>query len=299
MHEQKPEYLSFSDVKRVLDFLRCNKFLIAYFTGGEPTLHPHIVDIVDYADDLGLATSITTNGTVSQSKLEELKDAGLYMLSVSLDHFDPNVCEEIRGLRGIFDMEIAAIKCAKALDLKYYTLTYLNPRLLEDNGELEKMVDFVNNDLEAPFSFCYPTRTYDTTYKLGGSERLGDVGKETMAVKRILRKIEGGATVINPVSYLGDTIRFNEGRQVEYPCKGGEDVCYIDWYGDFYPCFIKKKMFNILRDPPNIRRNVECNECLINCFREPSILPQVLSPRHVLTELANIRKYGFTPSLYL
>lgn len=299
MHEQKPESINLNDAQKVLDFLSDNSFLISYFTGGEPTLHPHIVDIVDYANDLGLVTSITTNGTLCKEKLKELKDAGLYMLSVSLDHYDPHICEEIRGFKGIFEREINIIKYAKELGIKYYPLTYLNPLFLEDNSELEKMIDFVNNDLGAPFSFCYPTRTYNTTYKLGGIEKLGDVQKETKAMKRILQKIRNGSTVMNPISYIEDTIKFNEGEEVKYSCKGGEDVCYIDWYGDFYPCFIKKKLFNILKDQPKIQKNVECNECLINCFREPSILSQICNPRHVLSEVSNIKNYGFTPSLYI
>jgi len=299
MHELEPEFIDLDDAKKILDFMRDNQCLISYFTGGEPTLHPNIVEIIDYADNLGLITSITTNGTLSKNKLRELKDAGLYMLSVSLDHYNPDVCEEIRGFKGIFNREIEIMYYAKELKIKYYPLTYLNPRLLEDNNELEKMIDFVNNKLKAPFGFCYPTQTYNTTYKLGGTERIGDIQKETRAMKRILNKIKENSTVINPVSYIEDTIKFNECEKVQYTCKGGEDVCYIDWYGDFYPCFIKKKLFNILKEQPNIQKNVKCNECLINCFREPSILPQMLDPRNILKEISNILKYGFKPSLYI
>lgn len=299
IHELGPEYISLEDARRILDFLRQNKFLITYYTGGEPTLHPYIVDLVEYANRLGLVTSITTNGTLSIEKLEELKKAGLYMLSVSLDHYDPTICEEIRGFKGIYNRVIEVINHSKEMGLKYYTLTYLNPHFLENNGELEKMIDFVNIDLKSPFSFCYPTRTYNTSYKLGGVEKLCDVQKETRAMRRILTKIKEGALVMNPISYIEDAIRFNEERAVEYTCNGGEDVCYIDWYGDFYPCFIKKKIFNIIKDPPAIQRNIKCNECLINCFREPSILSQIFSSRHMLKECFNVMRYGLNTSLYI
>jgi MoaA/NifB/PqqE/SkfB family radical SAM enzyme len=54
MHRKKPEHISLSDAKKVLKTLEDQKFLIVYLTGGEPTLHPHVVEIVEYADELGL-----------------------------------------------------------------------------------------------------------------------------------------------------------------------------------------------------------------------------------------------------
>jgi len=56
-------------------------------------------------------------------------------------------------------------------------------------------------------------------------------------------------------------------------------VVYVDWLGDVYPCFLKEKLFNALNgDIPKFLKDVRCNDCLINCFREPSILPQIFSP---------------------
>ena len=73
MHKKKPESISLEDAQKVLDFLIQHKFLVVYFTGGEPTLHPNIIDIVEYADKLGLVTTMTTNGTANPDLLLQLK----------------------------------------------------------------------------------------------------------------------------------------------------------------------------------------------------------------------------------
>jgi len=84
-----------------------------------------------------------------------------------------------------------------------------------------------------------------------------------------------------------------------YYCEGKEEVAYVDWKADVYPCFLKPKLFNILiGDKPRFLKKVKCNECLINCFREPSLFPQALkSPKLVVREV--IHSWGNTVKLIL
>ncbi len=65
------------------------------FTGGEPLLRPHLVDIIRAAaalrTDEGLAPelSLTTNGIGLDTRIEALVAAGLNRVNVSLDSLDP------------------------------------------------------------------------------------------------------------------------------------------------------------------------------------------------------------------
>jgi MoaA/NifB/PqqE/SkfB family radical SAM enzyme len=264
MHRKTPEYIPLNDAKKVLKFLANHEFLIAYFTGGEPTLHPNIVEIVDYAGKLGFVTTLTTNGSVSKSMLKRLKNAGLYVLSVSLDHW------------------LETIKYSQSIGLKAYALAFLNPFLVHDG--VDKLVDYTNNTLQVPLGFCYPTKSDVNSYGLGGqlsSEELSH-GMD-LSVKKLLTAKKNGSNIANLWVYMEDVINFREGNQPNFYCKGGEEVIYVDWHGDVYPCFLREKMFNILRDKPRFLKDVKCNDCLINCFREPSILPQLPSSPRLLT----------------
>ena len=285
MHRREPMSISLSDAKKILDFLEKNHFLVVYMTGGEPTLHPNVVEIVKYADDLGLITTMTTNGTVNKSTLMDLKDAGLYLISVSLDHWDPIVCEKIRRHKGIMEKQIETLKYLKEIKLRTYALSFLNSILIEDG--VEKLIDYVNNILGVPFGFCYPTKSDVNTYNLGGIlSQDASSTKLRKCIETIYTLKKNGREIANLFTYIEDIKNFLEKKNPNFYCKGGEDVIYIDWLGDVYPCFLKgQNLFNILNvEDPSFLKNVKCNDCLINCFREPSLLPQIFSPLHLFAK---------------
>ena len=59
--------------------------------GGEPLVHPNIVELVRYCRELGFATSLTTNGFLLTRKLlQELEDAGLQVMQISVDRMTPS-----------------------------------------------------------------------------------------------------------------------------------------------------------------------------------------------------------------
>jgi len=284
MHRREPQQISLEDARRVLDFLAKNGFLIAYFTGGEPTLHPNVVEIVDHANKLGLVATMTTNGSVGKDLLTELKEAGLYLLSVSLDHWDPSVCEKIRNHRDIMAKQVETLKYLNEIGLKTYALSFLNSFLVEDG--VERLVEYANNVVGVPFGFCYPTTSDINTYRLGSSLSDNEInGKLRKSVETILKLKKSGCEIANLATYIEDIINLEDDRTPNFYCKGGEDVVYIDWLGDVYPCFLKAKLFNILEgEKSSFQRNVRCNDCLINCFREPSLLPQILSSPGLLAK---------------
>ena len=272
MHRKTPEAIRLEDAEKVLEFLAENKFLVAYFTGGEPTLHPDVVEIVNHANRLGLVTAMTTNGTVDKTLLKDLRNAGLYNLSVSIDHWDADVCEKIRGHRGIMAKQVETIRYAREIGIRTYALAFLNPFLVEDG--VDKLIDYVNS-LGVPFGFCHPTKTGVNSYGLGGvlsEEEMYHKMKD--CVETILSSKKNGRNMANLYTYIEDILSFYEKKSPNFYCKGGEDVFYIDWLGDVYPCFLKPKLFNILNgEAPKFLKRVKCNDCLINCFREPSFIP--------------------------
>ena len=280
MWRQPQRRIGLEEAKEVLDWLSENKFLVAYFTGGEPMLHPDIAEIVRYANSLGLATSLTTNGTKPE-KIREL-EGSLHTISVSYDHWDKGIWESIRRHDKIFEKAEESIRIAKILRMRPYALTYMNPFLLEGNS-IDRLVWYVNQVIGVPNGFCYPVTTDKTNYRLGGDlAEYPSKSREAikMLVEKLLRLQKMGYRIANPHTYLEEIIRFHENKPPIFYCKGGEDVIYIDWEGNIYPCFQKEKLFNVLEEPyRTLERNVRCNDCLTNCFREPSILSQMLSSR--------------------
>jgi MoaA/NifB/PqqE/SkfB family radical SAM enzyme len=292
IHRNKPSEIALNDAIRVLDFMANNGFLIAYFTGGEPALHPNVVEIVNYADELGMLTSITTNGTILPKTLEKLYKAGLHTLSVSVDFWDPEFCEKTRGFKDIHDRCKETIKFAKSLDMKVYSLTYLGPHITSEN--IETMVKYANETLAIPFALCYPTTTSTKTYVLGNNVNAPSPDNLKEIAQKLLELKKSGYKIANTATYLGEIVKFHNEEQTDFPCKCGEYVFYIDWFGDVYPCFAKKKLFNVLKEDKAkndslFLKDVKCNNCMVDCFREPSYIAYVKHPSMLVKEL----KYNF------
>jgi len=273
MHRLDPTYLPLDYGVRLLQFLYDNKFMVVYFTGGEPTLHLDVIPLVRHANRLGLATSMTTNGTSSLTTLAQLRDAGLDVLSVSLDHWDSEVCERLRGHRRIQAKQEAKLRYAKQIGLRVYALAYLNPLLCED-GAIQTFVEYADHMLDVPVAFCFPTTSDENTYRLCGQGSDADYSRLYQTIHTILKLKRGGHRILNPTVYLEDILRFLLRKPPAIYCKGGEDVVYVDWLGNTYPCFLRPKLFNALEDGPRFLHRVRCNDCVINCFREPSIFAQ-------------------------
>lgn len=83
-------------------------------TGGEPLIRPGVVEIVrelaalPQVEDL----SMTTNGFLLSGLAEDLYDAGLRRINISLDSLDPETFGQIVGSRGRWDQVWAGIQAA-------------------------------------------------------------------------------------------------------------------------------------------------------------------------------------------
>ncbi|GIH19639.1 radical SAM protein [Rugosimonospora africana] len=90
--------------REVFTELRAAGLAHVLFTGGEPMLYPHFLDLIEHVDGLGVTTAIITNGSLLvEDRVTRLAAlSGLRQITVSLDSPDPAVHDEVRKLRGLF-----------------------------------------------------------------------------------------------------------------------------------------------------------------------------------------------------
>jgi len=83
---------SLDDLKKWVSKIRELGTMRIALVGGEPLVHPNIVELVRYCRELGFATSLTTNGFLLTRKLVvELEDAGLQVMQISVDRMTPSL----------------------------------------------------------------------------------------------------------------------------------------------------------------------------------------------------------------
>ncbi|MDQ1033039.1 pyrroloquinoline quinone biosynthesis protein E [Streptomyces umbrinus] len=80
-----------------------------HLSGAEPLLRRDLAQIVAVADDAGLHTQLVTSGVgLHERRLDELIDAGLHSVQLSVQHADPKKSEHIAGARSFTAKERAA-----------------------------------------------------------------------------------------------------------------------------------------------------------------------------------------------
>lgn len=100
------------------------------FSGGEPTLHPSLIDYVKYCKDNGVERiAISTNGSASLGEYDQLVKAGVNDFSISLDGGCCSTGELMTGgVKGSWNKAVTAIK-----ELSKLTYTTVGMVFTEDN----------------------------------------------------------------------------------------------------------------------------------------------------------------------
>lgn len=133
--QPRDELLTDDELLRVVGIFATVGFNKIRLTGGEPTIRPHLVDLVrqlkSFAGIHELA--MTTNALLLSRMAAELKTAGLDRINVSLDTLDPVRFKEMtRG--GRFDLVWSGLEAAERVGLKPIKI---NSVVLKDQNEHE------------------------------------------------------------------------------------------------------------------------------------------------------------------
>jgi radical SAM protein with 4Fe4S-binding SPASM domain len=116
--------------------------------GGEPLLHPDLVEIVATAKRAGIPfVSLYTNGLAATPELSlALRRAGLDAAIVSLISPRPAVHDDFTGRPGSWDAAVAGIRSLVAAGLATYTFTAIHRQNIADYREVYR---FVKDELQA------------------------------------------------------------------------------------------------------------------------------------------------------
>ncbi|MEX2015762.1 MAG: radical SAM protein [Candidatus Hydrogenedentales bacterium] len=119
-HEEHP-FMTLEKAKEVCHTLRYHYGNTAIdIQGGEPTIHPEILDLIRYCDEIGLYPTLITNGLVlaKPEKLAEFKQAGIRDFLVSL-HGIGEIHDEVVCRKGAYEKIIAAIENMVAQEVPF------------------------------------------------------------------------------------------------------------------------------------------------------------------------------------
>src|SRR6266478_8088105 len=264
---------SLDDLKKWIRKIRDLGTMRIALVGGEPLMHPHIVELVRYCRELGFATSLTTNGfLLTRELVGQLEDAGLQVMQISVDRMTPSAITK-KSFKTVLpkldyfrdskiSLHITGVICADTLPESQAVLetglargiptevrlVHADPlqRFRVDRGQREELERFIDSMVER---------------------------------KRRGEKIHTSEAILN---YQRSLLR---GEHVEWTCMAGYKLFFVSAEGKFWICSMvhtDKHIMDVSLDDlyANYRKK-SCQEgCGVYCAVSASLL--VEKPAQVL-----------------
>jgi radical SAM protein with 4Fe4S-binding SPASM domain len=132
--------LSTTEAKDVIKDLAQFGVPVVLFSGGEPLLRHDIFELLKFANELGLRTVLSTNGTLITADItKQIKQHRVSYVGISLDGIG-EINDKFRGVSGAFDKAVEGIRNCQNENIR----TGLRLTLTKQNvQDLEKLFDFL------------------------------------------------------------------------------------------------------------------------------------------------------------
>lgn len=138
-----PGQLSTPEIKSVLEDLADFDVPAVLLSGGEPMVHPDFWEILEFAVELDLRVTLSTNGTlITEERAGRLKETGLTYAGISLDGMK-ETNDRVRGMEGAFERSVRGFRNCRTVGQKVglrLTLTQHNVQ------ELDEIFDFIRDE---------------------------------------------------------------------------------------------------------------------------------------------------------
>lgn len=278
---------STSEVKEIIDSLKSIGTKYISISGGEPFLRNDIFELIEYIKNTGMALHISTNGLlITKEVAKRINDLGLNAVSISLDAATPEMHDEIRGVKGAFEMAVRGIRNLVDYENKV-TQVGISPIITDLNlEELPELVDFAYElGVDAiRFQPWHISLGHDETESMLGirGNRLNDLDN---AIEQIMDRTKKYGIYTNTETYLrGVKKYFQDKNKIDAECFAGSFTCNISWLGEVVACAFIPSLGNVRREPfekiwnsqqfNDVRKDItkgRCPKCWMGCFIEPSL----------------------------
>jgi len=265
--------VTLKEAKDVIDIAVKNHIGYLLFVGGEPLIHKDLRAMTRYAAESGIHPMICTNGSLwTEQNMRDLASDGMSSVIMSIDSHDIAKHEKNRGLPDVCRKIKRANEVFKEIGIQT-TASVTASKLIDD---YEKLPDFLQTLGFTSCTFSYPLTSLASSYLSFSDSSL--VNYKTDELIQVFEKIKemkrhSGYPVVNPTESLSEMQRHLRKEPEKFGCLGGHKYFYLDWNLNLYRCHAwESPMCNIYEfDQTKIIRD-GCTKCMIDCYRDPSVL---------------------------
>lgn len=208
-------------------------------TGGEPLLNKDIAGITEAASPDCAVKLFTTGCGLTPGLAAGLRDAGLFSVSVSLDHWEEERHDRSRGYPGAFRTALGAIETFRAAGGIQVGVSAVLSKDMLRTERIEAFMEFLDGlgiD-EAWLSEAKPSvpALWSDDITITPEER------HALSALQDRRNRRKGMTI----NYLGHF----EGKD-RFGCNAGRKMIYVDAFGEVSPCVFAPMTFGNVRNAP-------------------------------------------------
>lgn len=249
---------SFQEATRIIDDISGYAQPVIVLSGGEPLLREDVFDIASYGTDKGLRMCLATNGTlVTHDIANKIKDAGIRMVSLSLDGASAKTHDNFRNQPGAFAGTMMAAEIFKKNDIQFLINSSFTKRNQEEIPEIYKLAKQLGATAWYMFMIVPTGRGHDILEELITPEDYEDIltwhyqmekEEDDILVRPtcaphyyriILQKSKE-----NKEKFKRRSLKFSTGGSKG--CLAGQLICLIDVDGEVLPCsYFPKSAGNI------------------------------------------------------
>jgi radical SAM family uncharacterized protein len=235
------------------------------FEGGEPLLRKDLVQILAYSRSLPLHTSLISNGTLLESRIDEISPYINGVVYVSLDGLE-KTHDTIRGVNGCFKKSLRGIAAAAEK-----VPTTINTTIMAENlPEIEEMVHLAK-ELGVKISVAVAHEYCNAGASVPSAREI-----EKIAVKLIELKRKG-FPLVNSVNYFRVIA-----KQKTWKCSPWSMINVGPEGNLVLPCYVRNEYatsVSVLETSIqtaisrfNWKETQNCQKCTLHCYVEPSLV---------------------------
>lgn len=174
---QKYKHMEFEIIKSLIKQGKEMGLSGVKLTGGEPLMHPQIVEIIDYLVNEGFSIVIETNGVlISDEIVASLKRAKAVSISISLDGVDKESHEWVRLVEGCFEKAVSGMKKLVEAGIKPQIIMSIMQHNKHQTKELIRFAEEIGAN-SVKFNIVMPTERGKKMHEQGETVEIRELVK--------------------------------------------------------------------------------------------------------------------------
>jgi MoaA/NifB/PqqE/SkfB family radical SAM enzyme len=235
------------------------------FEGGEPLLRNDLVEILAFSRSLPLHTSLVTNGTLLESRIDEIASYINGVVYVSLDGLE-KTHDTIRGVNGCFRKAVRGIVASR----EKVSVTINTTIMAENIHEIEDLVKLAK-ELDIRISMAVAHEYCNAEASAPASHEIREMARKLVEMKK------KGYPLVNSISYFKVIA-----KEKNWICKPWSMLNVGPEGNLVLPCYVRNEyVSSVSVFETNIKTAIsrfdwketeKCQKCNLHCYVEPSMV---------------------------